>query len=175
MDGTNTTGLCECGCGEKTRLAPQSVTRDGYIRGQPIRFINGHYGKKAVTKTYRGIRMPDGTQRDLHRVRAERALGKPLPLGVVVHHADGSRSDNAALVICQDETYHKLLHVRMRIVKAGGNPNTDKICGRCRLVKPRSAFHVSVRVVFGVSNTCKECRRKTPQRRKDGSYYPAKS
>lgn len=36
-------GLCECGCGKKTRLAPQSCTTKGWLRGQPLRFLSHHY------------------------------------------------------------------------------------------------------------------------------------
>lgn len=67
----------------------------------------------------------------LHVERAERALGRPLPKGTIVHHADGTKDDHAPLVICQDQAYHLLLHRRMRIVRAGGNPNTDSICRTC--------------------------------------------
>ncbi len=35
-------GYCQCGCGEKTRLAPQSCTSRGWIRGEPIAFVHGH-------------------------------------------------------------------------------------------------------------------------------------
>ena len=69
-----------------------------------------------------------------HRIRAEKALGRPLPKGVDVHHADGSRSSDAPLVICQDRAYHMLLHRRMRVKELGGDPNTDVICKRCRRV-----------------------------------------
>lgn len=91
--------------------------------------------RKLAVKAYR---WRDGGR--LHRVRAERALGKPLPLGAVVHHADGSKDDDAPLVICQDETYHRLLHRLLRIHQAGGNPFTDRICFKCRRVLPFAAF-----------------------------------
>jgi hypothetical protein len=35
-------GLCECGCGQATRLAPQSMTCLGWTKGQPVRFVLGH-------------------------------------------------------------------------------------------------------------------------------------
>lgn len=92
-----------------------------------------------------------------HRLRAARALGKPLPPGAVVHHADGTKDEHAPLVICQDETYHRLLHARMRIVRAGGNPNTEKICSACQQVKPRAAFKQVATLVFGLSAYCKAC------------------
>jgi len=34
--------LCECGCGQKTRLAPHTDRSQKWVKGQPIRFINGH-------------------------------------------------------------------------------------------------------------------------------------
>ena len=35
-------GLCECGCGERTELSWRSDSRRGVIKGQPLRFVNGH-------------------------------------------------------------------------------------------------------------------------------------
>jgi hypothetical protein len=35
-------GFCHCGCGEKTRIAPQSHTKLGWVKGEPIRYIGGH-------------------------------------------------------------------------------------------------------------------------------------
>ena len=50
-----------------------------------------------------------------HRVLAEKALGRPLPKGAVVHHT-GEPGDNHGpfkLVICPNQEYHMLLHKRM--------------------------------------------------------------
>lgn len=68
-----------------------------------------------------------------HIIIAEKALGRFLPEGVVVHHGDENRSNNARsnLVICQDDTYHKLLHRRLRAYKACGNANARR-CEICR-------------------------------------------
>lgn len=64
---------------------------------------------------------------------AEAALGKPLPSGAVVHHANGYKADNRRgnLVICQDQRYHLLLHTRMAAMEATGNPDFRK-CWICR-------------------------------------------
>lgn len=36
-------GYCHCGCGQKTKIATKTSKRDKTIKGQPTRFINGHY------------------------------------------------------------------------------------------------------------------------------------
>lgn len=68
-----------------------------------------------------------------HVLIAERALGKPLPHGVQVHHWDCDRSNNAPanLVICPDQAYHRLLHRRMAAMDACGNPGwmPCRFCG----------------------------------------------
>lgn len=35
-------GYCHCGCGEKTGIAEKSARRDGWVKGEPKRFINHH-------------------------------------------------------------------------------------------------------------------------------------
>ncbi len=34
---------CECGCGQRTKLASITSKRSGWVKGQPLRFVNGHY------------------------------------------------------------------------------------------------------------------------------------
>jgi hypothetical protein len=42
-DSTTTNyGYCECGCGEKTSLAPTTRSDRGWVKGEPVRFISGH-------------------------------------------------------------------------------------------------------------------------------------
>lgn len=38
--------LCECGCGQPTKLATQNNTKRGWVKGQPLRFIHNHHGRK---------------------------------------------------------------------------------------------------------------------------------
>jgi hypothetical protein len=116
------------------------------------------YTRKLVVKRYRF----DGNKLS-HRVRAEKALGRALPPGAQVHHADGTKSDDSPLVICQDQAYHSLLHVRTRVYKAGGDPDRHRICTDCKAVtliedmgkRTPDASHKTY-----VSNQCKACIRK---------------
>lgn len=34
--------LCECGCGQPTPIAPQTVKKRGWVKGQPLRFVYSH-------------------------------------------------------------------------------------------------------------------------------------
>mgnify|MGYP003042582878 CR=1 FL=1 len=75
----------------------------------------------------------DGVKKFDHVRIAESALGRPLPKGAVVHHADEDRSNNRNdnLVICPDRKYHNFLHMRIDAMKACGNANWRK-CRHCR-------------------------------------------
>lgn len=68
-----------------------------------------------------------------HILLAEKVLGKPLPKGAVVHHADGNSFNNTLtnLVICPDRAYHNLLHARMRALAVCGHADWRK-CSYCK-------------------------------------------
>ena len=68
----------------------------------------------------------------LHVLIAERAMGKPLPPGAVVHHVDGNRANNEGrnLVVCPDQKYHILLHRRQRAKDACGDASW-RLCSLC--------------------------------------------
>ncbi len=63
-----------------------------------------------------------------HVAVAERAIGKPLPTGAIVHHIDGDKLNNAPanLVVCQDRAYHNLIHRRERALFMTGS--ADALC-----------------------------------------------
>jgi hypothetical protein len=112
-------------------------------------------------KFYSRVGAARGSSSRSHRLRAEKALGKPLPAGAEVHHVDGDKSNpDARLVICQDAAYHKLLHARERIVRAGGNPDTDRICSMCHGVKNTSEYNVRRANKRGHDTSCRECRKR---------------
>lgn len=151
-------GVCACGCGKNTELESRAWAARGLVKGQPKKFCRGHNRRKAEIAGYRQVHRKTGS-RQLHRIRAEAALGRSLPVGAVVHHADGTKSEQSPLVICQDEKYHHFLHIRMRVRRAGGDPNVDKWCYRCRSVKPKSEFHNNRRTFDGLHMSCKLCTR----------------
>ena len=137
-------GLCECGCGGETSIAPKNSPRFGWIKGEPLRYILGHATRGKRMPNWKGGRSVNGEgyilirarrgspQKFEHRVIAEKALGKPLPEGAVVHHHGGETSENHGnLVLCQDAAYHSFLHIRTRALHACGNANYRK-CLYCK-------------------------------------------
>lgn len=72
-------------------------------------------GRKNHTNTLGYVFVPyeNGYRRE-HVVKAEKALGRKLNKGEVVHHVNGDKADNRNenLLIC-DKKYHQWLHARM--------------------------------------------------------------
>lgn len=159
--------LCECGCGNPAPIAKYTSRSDGWVKGESKRFIRFHqlklvrHGKGSGANTWRGgrkisgpgveIYQPDHPMADPngyvleHRLIAEKALGKPLPIGVVVHHPYRNRYENKYLVICPDDAYHAFLHQRMRAFEACGHANWRK-CKVCKKYDdPKNLFISSSR------------------------------
>lgn len=68
-----------------------------------------------------------------HRLMAEASMGMYLPKGAVVHHVDGNGLNNKGinLVVCESESYHKILHRRARAKAVTGNVHARK-CTLCK-------------------------------------------
>ncbi len=64
---------------------------------------------------------------------AEKALGRALPLGAVIHHVNGIKTDDSRgnHVICENHAYHSHLHQRIRAYRATGSPTAVK-CHYCK-------------------------------------------
>ena len=94
-----------------------------------------------------------------HVLVAERALGRSLPPGSIVHHVDGTRSNNDPhnLVICPNQSYHLLLHARQRVQDAGGHPDQHRICSRCHMLLRKDAFSTNDSTWDGRNEKCREC------------------
>ncbi|MDY0188920.1 MAG: hypothetical protein RBR16_13470 [Syntrophus sp. (in: bacteria)] len=155
--------LCECGCGEPAPIAKKTERKWGSVKGQPKRFIAGHnlknHGKngpnhpswkggKIHFQGYVLILQPNHPRANPagyvfeHILIAEKAIGKPLLPQAVVHHfnekKNHNRNDN--LVICNDESYHQLLHRRKRALIACGHANWRKCCYCHQYDKPENLY-----------------------------------
>ena len=95
------------------------------MHGDPLALKISPAGSGTINDCgYRMLR--DGGRRRYEHVEiAEKALGKPLPAGTIVHHINEDRLDNRPenLVICPSRSYHALIHARMRALAACGNPD----------------------------------------------------
>lgn len=82
---------------------------------------------------YKRFTAEDGTRMLEHVYVAEKALGRKLPKGAIVHHVDENRGNNinTNLVVCPDQAYHKLIHRRLDAFKATGNYDARKCMAGC--------------------------------------------
>lgn len=149
--------ICACGCGEP-------VTRP------ENRFRKSHHLRKAWTSLNHGyvkVWLPEHPRAISgyvyeHVVVVERAISRQILPPIVVHHVDRVRTNNQPSNLCvlQDSGEHARLHARLRVLRAGGNPWTEKLCAMCRLPKPFAAFYNAKR------SDCIECCRADMQRRR---------
>lgn len=53
-------GFCQCGCGQPTTLATETNTREGRIKGQPLRYIHSHWHRRSrpAERIAGGYRIP---------------------------------------------------------------------------------------------------------------------
>lgn len=104
--GPNPTGLCMCGCGQKTAIARYNNAKRRDVAGQPVRYIRGHKPRtwrKPLESRYdidletgcwiwngqrdhHGYgRLSRGETRIAHRAMYEAVKG-PIPAGMVLDH-----------------------------------------------------------------------------------------
>lgn len=162
-------GLCHCGCGGKTKIASKTSVRDGTKRGEPHRYIYGHNFKctGVDSQNWKGGRTvhtlgyvllmqpqhPKATRQGYvfeHVLVCEKAMGKPLPPGAVVHHHNRDRADNKTrgnLVVCQDRAYHLLLHQRMDALEACGHAEW-RMCNYCHQYDDPSNLYIKHHAIF---------------------------
>lgn len=138
MAPLNPTGLCACGCGQRTRLASQNYPQRGWVKGEPVKYLDGHAKTArsgAESSTWRGGRTtgiggyvfvllpPEHPLRCMadaygyvreHRLVMAEHLGRPLDRDELVHHrneiADDNRLENLQIVTHAE---HRRIHAEM--------------------------------------------------------------
>lgn len=112
---TTIAGLCQCGCGATTGVAPENDRSKSWVKGAPLKFIRGHRvkGPNRVTRKALGYSVDqqtgcwnwngrldedgragstvltdvDGTRQQTHAYRAIYIRRKgPIPPGLVLDH-----------------------------------------------------------------------------------------
>lgn len=96
-------GYCECGCGEKTKVSTKTDNKNGWVKGKPFRYINGHNRRKSPNEYLEEDRGYStlcwiwqrhvgqngygytGRHDAAHRVFYERHNG-PIPKGLEIDH-----------------------------------------------------------------------------------------
>ena len=74
-----------------------------------------------------------GDVKCMHEVIVEKALGRPLKRPEQVHHVDEDKINNSPgnLVVCPDQKYHYLLHLRARAFRESGHYDWRR-CSFCK-------------------------------------------
>lgn len=120
--GSNIGKIC-CVDNCKQEVHGQDLCKLHYIRkwryGRTS-LIRNENGTGGVTTQGYYANTVDGARKLEHIQVAEKALGKPLPKGAVVHHWDNNPLNNSPgnLLICPSQAYHMLIHKRMRQLAA---------------------------------------------------------
>lgn len=143
--------LCECGCGELAPIAPRSVKKYGYLKGEPQRFIRGHEnrgrtaelnshwnGGRIFLKGYVLIKMPDHPRADKrgyvfeHILVLEKVLGRPILPTEATHHRNKIGHDNSPgnLMLFKTNGMHRSFHERLKAYEECGHWDWKK-CKFC--------------------------------------------
>lgn len=114
---------CECGCGNPAPIASKTNSKSGYLKGEPMRFINGHNSRGSNNINYRGgltmfrgrwyITLRNGKKELYARAVMECHLKRPLSKNELVHHTnektDDDRIENLQL---SNRAEHNRIHAK---------------------------------------------------------------
>lgn len=82
-------GFCECGCGQRTRIARRTCKTKGWVRGEPLRFAAPGHNARVTNHPWRQITAADYTVE---------ARGYQTPCWIWVHRVS-KRSGHALVMV----------------------------------------------------------------------------
>lgn len=159
-------GLCHCGCGEKTKVAPRTSSRYGWIKGHPLPYLRGHAAWK--DRGPRWVEDPNGCwiwQRSLnnqgypigtfarfgkktalaHRVMYEQQVG-PIPQGLELDHT-------CRVPACVNPSHLEPVTQRENIHRQSKTKLRDEDVAAAYLLRLEGKSWPSIAEPFGVSRT----------------------
>lgn len=122
---------------------------------------NAWKGGTRITDGYNYIYSPDHPNAiksgyvAKHILIVSKLLGRKVPNEVQIHHHDGDRSNNNPrnLVVCPDDSYHKLLHMRIRAKEVCGHAGWYK-CRHCKKWDAPENLYVSPKWKYANHRKC---------------------
>lgn len=174
-------GMCACGCGGTTALAPENRKRDGFVKGQPYLYIQGHNGRLAhpeirFWQNVNGQAGPDGCwpwigklnadgyglfTGSRRRVRAHRfayeLLVGPIPDGLVLDHLCRNPC-------CVNPTHLEPVTIRENVLRGVGPSAKHAVKTHC--VNGHPFDSVNTHITAQGWRKCRACEREARAQRK---------
>lgn len=138
-------GLCWCGCGRRTRPAPQSVTEYGHVRGEPVRYVAGHSTGYTDPETERAICDRYETDADVGRIAATFGVHESTAYDVLRRNGVSLRGRNIPTRAQEEAIRRGYLDGKSGTLLARewgfGKSTVKRVLGRANVVRTASEAH----------------------------------